>query len=107
MSKCIKCGGQVIIRDGLDGMEQLCLSCGCNQLPTITPDQALAADSEDYQARNRSNGWSPTYGELQSPYTIRRMRGQRTNYNKRVGRKSGRKKVTQKDIDQWQTLARP
>jgi len=85
-SVCTKCNGQVIERNGLDGMEQLCLNCGFGQIPNIIPTQALADDSEDYQLRNRSNGWSDSY------YNLHVMRGE-----------SGKtkQKVTKQIIDTW------
>ncbi len=36
-SVCTKCNGQVIERNGLDGMELLCLNCGFGQIPNIIP----------------------------------------------------------------------
>ena len=117
---CTKCNGQVIERDGLDGMEQLCLNCGFGQIPNIIPTEALADDSEDYQLRNRSDGWSDTYYNLKSPNTIRRERGQlgitnrlgtrskkqyeqtkRKNKPKRI---DTRQKVTKETIDTWNRI---
>ena len=109
---CIKCHGQVIERDGLDGMEQLCLNCGFGQTPNIIPTQALADDAEDYQLRNRSDGWSDTYYDLKSPNTIRRERGQlgktnrlgTNNKPKRIDRSINRQKVTKETIDTWNRM---
>jgi hypothetical protein len=52
---CTKCSGQVIDRDGLDGLEEICLNCGFSQIPNIIPNEVLANDSKDFQRRNRSN----------------------------------------------------
>ena len=100
---CTRCNGQVIERDGLDGFEQLCLNCGFSQIPNIIPNESLADESEDYQLRNRSDGWSDTYRNLKSPYSIRKERGQvgRTN---RLGTR--RKKVTTEDIKTWNRLSK-
>ena len=118
---CTRCNGQVIERDGLDGMELLCLNCGFGQIPNIIPNEALANDSEDYQLRNRSDGWSDTYLNLKSPYSIRKERGQvgrtnrlgtrrkkqeyeqakRKNKPKRI---DTRQKVTKETIDTWDRI---
>lgn len=50
---CTRCNGQVVERDGLDGYEKLCLNCGFGQVQNIIPTAALAAESADYQLRNR------------------------------------------------------
>jgi len=104
---CIKCSGQVVKRDGLDGEETVCLNCGFGQTPNIIPTQALADDSEDYQLRNRSDGWSDTYYDLRG---IRSKRGRgKTN---RLGYKKTDKKlyelknkpkqlITKQTIDTW------
>ena len=33
--RCVKCWGQVMMREGLDGKELQCLNCGSNQLPPV------------------------------------------------------------------------
>jgi len=68
---CTRCNGQVIERDGLDGAEKICLNCGFGQIPNIIPNEVLANDSEDFQRRNRSAGWSDTYYDLSSRYGTR------------------------------------
>ena len=90
-SVCTKCNGQVIERNGLDGMELLCLNCGFGQIPNIIPTQTLADDSEDYQLRNRSDGWSGSYYNLHDAL-VPRIRGE-----------SGKtkQKVTKQIIDTW------
>ena len=50
---CTKCNGQVIEREGLDGYEKLCLSCGFGQVQNIIPTAALEEDAKDYALRNR------------------------------------------------------
>ena len=89
MDKCIKCNGKVIQRTEFNGVENYCVNCGFDQVPTITPDKALAKDSLDHQRRNRSMGWSPTYVHLRDPYQLRKDRGQisvKTEYNRRKAR---------------------
>jgi len=98
--RCTKCNGQVIERDGLDGEEKLCLNCGFGQIANIIPNQALADDAEDYQLRNRSNGWSDTYRDLYG--TRRTSRGQIGKTN-RLGTTS-RQKVTKQTIDTWNRI---
>ena len=119
--RCTKCNGQVIERDALDGEEKLCLNCGFGQIATIVPNEALADDAEDYLLRNRSDGWSDTYYNLKSPYSIRKERGQvgrtnrlgtrrkkqeyeqakRKNKPKRI---DTRQKVTKETIDTWDRI---
>jgi len=116
---CTRCNGQVIERDGLDGFEQLCLNCGFSQIPNIIPTETLANDSEDYQLRNRSDGWSDTYLNLKSPYSIRKERGQvgrtnrlgtRRNWNEKrkseQTKRRQRQKVTAEDIKTWNKLSK-
>ena len=111
-TRCTKCNGNVIERDGIDGMEQLCLNCGFGQTATIIPTQALADDAEDYQIRNRSDGWSDTYLDLYG--TRRTNRGQlgKTNrlgttskkqYQQRK-RENKRQTVTKETIDTWKRI---
>jgi len=112
--RCTKCNGNVIERDGLDGEEKLCLNCGFGQTATIIPNQALADDAEDYQIRNRSDGWSDTYIDLFSPYAIRKQRGQVGKTNRLGSRKpKGRykpkridtkQKVTTETIQTWNRI---
>ena len=118
--RCTKCNGNVIEREGLDGEEKLCLNCGFGQTATIVPTQALADDAEDYQLRNRSDGWSDTYIDLHSPYAIRKERGQVGKTN-RLGTRSKkqyeltkrknkpkridtRQKVTKQTIETWNRI---
>ena len=118
---CTKCNGQVMERDGLDGFEQLCLNCGFSQIPNIIPTEALANDSEDYQLRNRSDGWSDTYYHLKSQYQMAKERGEvgKTNRlgtprkkqeyeqakrNNKPKRIDTRQKVTKETIDTWNTI---
>ena len=114
---CTKCNGQVMERDGLDGAEKLCLNCGFSQIPNIIPNEVLANDSEDYQLRNRSDGWSDTYYDLKSPYGIRKERGQtvrtnrlgtRRNWNekRKYEQQKRRQKVTTEDIKAWNKLSK-
>ena len=114
--RCTKCNGNVIERDGIDGMEQLCLNCGFGQTATIIPNQELADDAEDYQIRNRSDGWSDTYIDLFSPYAIRKQRGQVGKTNRLGSRKplgkvspkpkqiDTRQKVTKETIQTWNRI---
>ena len=117
---CTRCNGQVIERDGLDGFEQLCLNCGFSQIPNIIPTETLANDSEDYQLRNRSDGWSDTYLNLKSPYSIRKERGQvgitnrlgtnkkhlyeQAKLNNKPKRIDTRQKITKEIIDTWDRI---
>ena len=116
---CTRCNGQVMERDGLDGAEKLCVNCGFGQTPNIIPNEALANDSEDYQLRNRSDGWSDTYLNLKSPYSIRKERGQvgrtnrlgtRRNWNEKrkyeQTKRRQRQKVTTEDIKTWNKLSK-
>ncbi len=96
--RCTKCNGKVIEREGLDGEEKLCLNCGFGQIANVIPDEALAKDSEDHQVRNRGNGWIDSYADLRSPYTIRKDRGQRTNWRKK------KQKVTKETIETWNRI---
>ena len=110
--RCTKCNGNVIERDGLDGEEKLCLNCGFGQTATIIPNQALADDAEDYQIRNRSDGWSDTYLDLYG--TTRKSRGQVGKTNRLGSRKpKGRykpkridtkQKVTTETIQTWNRI---
>ena len=114
---CTRCNGQVIERDGLDGAEKICLNCGFGQIPNIIPNEALSNDSEDYQLRNRSDGWSDTYHDLKSPCGIRKERGQtvrtnrlgtRRNWNekRKYEQQKRRQKVTTEDIKAWNKLSK-
>lgn len=112
---CMKCSGQVMERDGLDGEEKLCLNCGFGQTPNIIPTQAIADDSEDYQLRNRSDGWSDTYYDLRG---IRAKRGQgktnRLGYKKtdkklyelknKPKRIDTKQKVTKQTVETWNRM---
>ena len=95
--RCTKCNGNVMERDGLDGEEKLCLNCGFGQIAAIVPNQELADDSEDYQLRNRSDGWSDTY------YDLHGTRGQsgKTNRPKRI---DTRQTVTKETIETWNRI---
>ena len=107
--RCTKCNGNVIEREGLDGEESLCLNCGFSQIPNIIPTQALADDAEDYQLRNRSDGWSDTY-------SLRRKERGRIGKTNRLGtnnKPKGRYKpkqidtrqtVTKETIDTWNRM---
>ena len=114
---CTRCNGQVIERDGLDGFEKICLSCGFSQIPNIIPSKALANDSEDYQLRNRSDGWSDTYYHLKSQYQMAKERGEvgrtnrlgtRRNWNEKrkseQTKRRQRQKVTTEDIKTWNRI---
>ena len=59
---CTRCTGQVIEREGLDGYEKLCLNCGFGQVQNIIPTEALAAESLDYNLRNKTAGILTTKG---------------------------------------------
>jgi hypothetical protein len=91
-------------RDGIDGMEQLCLNCGFGQIPNIIPNEALSDDAEDYLLRNRSDGWSDTYLDLYG--TTRKSRGQvgKTNRLGMNNKPKGRYKP--KQIDNRQTVTK-
>ena len=103
--RCTKCNGNVMERDGLDGEEKLCLNCGFGQTAAIVPNQELADDSEDYQLRNRSDGWSDTY------YDLHGTRGQSGKTN-RLGTRSKKqyeltkRKNKPKRIDTRQTVTK-
>ena len=116
--RCTKCNGNVMERDGLDGEEKLCLNCGFGQIANVIPNQELADDAEDYQIRNRSDGWSDTYLDLYG--TTRKSRGQvgktnrlgtrskkqyeltkRKNKPKRIDTKQ---KVTKETIQTWNRI---
>jgi len=99
-------------RDGLDGEEKLCLNCGFGQIANVIPNQELADDAEDYQIRNRSDGWSDTYLDLYG--TTRKSRGQvgktnRLGSRKPIGKVSPkridtRQKVTKETIQTWNRI---
>ncbi len=107
--RCTKCNGNVIEREGLDGEESLCLNCGFSQIPNIIPTQALADDAEDYQLRNRSDGWSDTY-------SLRRKERGRIGKTNRLGTNNkpkgrykpkqidNRQTVTKETIDTWKRI---
>ena len=61
-TRCTRCTGQVLERNGMDGYEKLCLNCGFGQVPNIIPTEALAAESLDYNLRNRTGGILTTKG---------------------------------------------
>ena len=52
-TRCTKCSGQILERNGLDGNETICINCGFGQVPLITPTEALAKESREFQIRNR------------------------------------------------------
>ena len=93
-------------RDGLDGEEKLCLNCGFGQIANVIPNQELADDAEDYQIRNRSDGWSDTYLDLYG--TTRKSRGQVGKTNRLGSRKPKRidtkQKVTKETIQTWNRI---
>ena len=95
MKQCTKCTGNVIERDGIDGMEQLCLNCGFSQIPNIIPDEALALDSEDFQRRNRGDFSAPPYPEYRSKSGWAKKQYEQAKRNQ---------KVTHKEIDTWNRI---
>jgi|14_taG_2_1085336.scaffolds.fasta_scaffold02550_17 hypothetical protein len=66
---CTKCKGQVLEREGLDGQEKVCLSCGFAQVPNIIPTNLLSNDSKFQQERDRNVGWVKSYGNWQDKVT--------------------------------------
>ena len=84
---CTRCNGQVIQRITLDGNELHCVNCGFNQVPTITPDKALARESNDLNVRTRSNGWKESYVELRPIYVCKKEEQrelERLQYNRKA-----------------------
>jgi hypothetical protein len=94
---CTKCNGQVIERDGLDGMEQLCLNCGFGQIPNTIPTKALGDESLDLQRRNQGGR---IYTKYESQKDIVRDSGGNGRFaNPR--RSNTRQKVTLEQIESW------
>lgn len=93
--RCTKCNGNVIERDGIDGMEQLCLNCGFSQIPNIIPDEALALDSEDFQRRNRGDFSAPPYPEYRRRSGWAKKQYEQTKRNR---------KVTLTEVDTWNRI---
>jgi hypothetical protein len=84
---CTRCNGNVIQRITLDEVEKYCVNCGFNQVPTITPDKALAKESHDFNVRTRSNGWKESYVELRPIYISVKEENrelQRLQYNRKA-----------------------
>ena len=96
---CVKCNGQVLKRDGLDGEEKVCLNCGHNQLPNIISTDALSKDSEDHQRRNRQ-WWSNAYNKVGLGKSIRRT--SKLEYER--AKRSRTSKVTQQTINTWNNI---
>lgn len=94
---CTKCNGQVIERDGLDGMEKFCLNCGFSQIPNIIPTKALGDESLDLQRRNQGGRIYTKYGAQEN--IVRDSGGNGRFVNPR--RSVSKQKVTMEQIESW------